>query len=96
MDCTKAVQPEGHSLIKADTLCFLCGGTDGLKMKCAHKGCCYFVDGKLTEATFHVTCARQAGFEVNTSEGAQGTVFYSKYSYAFGATRFTAQESHDL
>lgn len=79
VDCSQVVMTAGKTLIQASLFCFLCGQTGGLKVKCSREGCGYDVDGKRVDCAFHVTCARQAGLEVNAYEEHDGIMkFYGK------------------
>jgi len=72
----------GRSLINSHTECFLCGNNGGLKVKCSQENCAYIVDGKRTEAVFHVTCARMAGLEVNATEDGSKLNFFGEHCIA--------------
>jgi len=80
VDCSNVVLSNGRSLVQRGLRCSLCGQTGGLKLKCAHDDCCYLIDGERVDTLFHVTCARQAGLEVNAVEG-QHTRFYGKSNF---------------
>ena len=90
---------DGKGLVQRGTQCFLCGQKGGLKLKCSNEeGCVYCVDGKMPEAIFHVTCARQAGFEVNAEEIGNSLKFYGKpcsffIGYRFGVESWPASHS---
>jgi hypothetical protein len=79
VDCSYVVTVNGRGLIQAATPCFLCGNAGGLKVKCSHGGCAYLIGGKRTEATFHVTCAREAGLEVNAVDDGSNMKFYGMF-----------------
>lgn len=55
-------------MINPKWVCILCGQTSGLKMKCDRENCSCMIDGKREKLTMHVTCARQAGFEVRADD----------------------------
>ena len=76
VDCSQVVVASGRGLIQSSLQCFLCGQNGGLKVRCSHDGCAYVFDGQKVDTLFHVTCARQAGFEVNAMEGQNGSMTF--------------------
>lgn len=68
----------GKTLIAANVVCALCGNSGGLKLPCQHDGCQVSCAGEGVRTHFHVTCARQAGLEVNAVDTKEGTIFYGK------------------
>ena len=65
VDFSKIMMPN-EGLIVQKQRCILCGLRRGHKAKCYDPNC---------RTMFHVTCARQAGFEVNRSGGTDGKCY---------------------
>lgn len=63
VDLSNVIQSNGKAFILGNHRCGLCGMKSGLKVKCAF-GQCYAKGGRNKAHHFHVTCARQAGFQV--------------------------------
>lgn len=57
----------GRGFVKDKVRCGLCGLKNGLKTKCCEPSCRGFGERK-NPYHFHVTCARQAGYEVDHKE----------------------------
>jgi hypothetical protein len=55
-------------MINHKWVCILCGQNYGLKMKCDHTGCFCKIGGVDEKVVMHVTCARQAGLEVQVDD----------------------------
>jgi hypothetical protein len=76
VDMSNFVLSNGKGLVENRIPCYLCGQNVGMKVHCDQEGC------RMTEAhltSFHVTCARQAGFEVALREGEGDEIeFYGK------------------
>lgn len=69
VDLSNVIMSDGKSLVQNRVLCVLCGQRGGLKMKCDVEGCAFPSDnGGRDPFTMHVTCARQAGFEVRLDD----------------------------
>lgn len=65
VNLSDAIMTHGKGFILGMNRCELCGQKDGLKMKCSNSNCRQ--RGHRSKASHaHVTCARQAGFEVDT------------------------------
>ncbi|KAI2499535.1 PHD-like zinc-binding domain containing protein [Fragilaria crotonensis] len=65
VNLSDAIMTHGKGFILGMNRCELCGQKDGLKMKCSYSNCRQ--RGHRSKASHaHVTCARQAGFEVDT------------------------------
>lgn len=65
VNLSDAIMTHGKGFILGMNRCELCGQKDGLKMKCSYSNCRQ--RGNRSKASHaHVTCARQAGFEVDT------------------------------
>ena len=64
VDCTNVIMSNGRGHILGKSRCGLCGRKEGLKARCAEETCRARGE-KRYPYVFHVTCARQAGFEVN-------------------------------
>ncbi len=75
VNCSDVVMANGKGLILAQSRCFLCGQSDGLKIRCSDDCCARQRNSE--QSFYHVTCARQAGLEVNVS-GDDDLVFYSE------------------
>ena len=80
VDCSNVVMSNGKQLILSSIRCYLCGQAGGLKLRCNHDGCNASKKGN-EHAYFHVTCARQAGLEVNTVESGRKMHFYGMYGH---------------
>lgn len=80
VNCSDVIMADGKRLILANIRCFLCGQSTGLKIKC-DEDCCSRQNGN-AQKYYHVTCARQAGLEVNVS-GDDDLTFYSKTTMTF-------------
>ena len=73
MDLTNVVMGNGREFVNSNTVCHLCGQKGGLKLKCDHPGCHTDPsDPKSSQTYFHVTCARQAGLQVDVEEQSSG------------------------
>ncbi|GAX25359.1 protein Jade-1 [Fistulifera solaris] len=75
VNCSDVVMANGKGLILAQSRCFLCGQSDGLKIRCSDDCCSRQRNSE--QSFYHVTCARQAGLEVNVS-GDDDLIFYMK------------------
>ena len=73
VNCSDVVMANGKGLILAQTRCFLCGQSAGLKIRCDDDCCSRQKNSE--HQYYHVTCARQAGLEVNVS-GDDDLIFY--------------------
>jgi hypothetical protein len=63
VNLNNVIMTHGRGFILGTTPCQLCGNKGGMKVKCSHPACRQ--RGQKTKAVFaHVTCAKQAGFEV--------------------------------
>lgn len=80
VDLSNLALSNGKAFVHPNISCFLCGNAGGLKMKCNNEGCRVGGDNKSMHVAFHVTCARQAGLEVNsTDDRRRKTNFYRKF-----------------
>jgi len=61
-------------MVQNRIVCVMCGQGGGLKMRCDREGC-YANHDRKDPMSMHVTCARQAGFEVRLDDN-QELVFY--------------------
>ena len=86
VDCSNVVMANGKALVQANTECFLCGQTGGLKVKCAQEGCRLRAGDSKSTPQFHVTCAREAGLEVGYDDESDA-VFYVK-CYRHGSNEY--------
>ena len=77
VDCTNIVMAHGKSYVKENTKCVVCGLTTGLKTMCSDENCRARGEKK-SPNSFHPTCARQAGFEVQYDEE-RDPQFYGKW-----------------
>lgn len=59
---------QGRNMINHRRQCFLCGHHKGLKMFCDSDDCLCTINGQREKLVVHVTCARQAGFEVRVDD----------------------------
>jgi anaerobic selenocysteine-containing dehydrogenase len=71
LNCSNVVMANGRGYILEKSRCGLCGSKCGLKERCSDLSCRARGDPS-KPFQFHVTCARQAGFEVENEEN----VFY--------------------
>mmetsp|Transcript_10257 Transcript_10257/g.15658 ORF Transcript_10257/g.15658 Transcript_10257/m.15658 type:complete len:1785 (+) Transcript_10257:91-5445(+) len=68
---SNVIMSHGHGFVRELNVCELCGHKGGLKKRCQHSKCRQW--GQKNKPSFaHLTCARQAGFEVNTRETKNG------------------------
>jgi len=65
IECTYVVMANGKDHVSRQHRCILCGLHTGCKVDCCVQGC-IAPGGTRNPAKFHVTCARQAGFEVSS------------------------------
>ena len=64
VNVSNVVMSNGRGLVKAKQICHLCGLPNGLKAQCSDTNC--RANGeKRHPYRFHVTCAREAGYEVD-------------------------------
>ena len=64
VDLSNVIMTHGTGFIQEKSRCALCGKKFGLKLKCSGEGC--RARGERSRpAAFHLSCARQAGLEVN-------------------------------
>lgn len=75
VDCSQVILSNGRGLILNSIRCYLCGRTEGLKDKCDHD-CCRLMKKGDGHSYFHVSCARQAGLEVNTSNNEGRSMYF--------------------
>jgi len=68
VDCSAIIMANGQSHIDSKKACALCGRCDKVKVQCHHPGCVNPRYPKNGPFRFHLTCARQAGFEVSDAE----------------------------
>lgn len=78
-DFSNVVMSNGQGYIQGKVPCYLCGKTRGMKTRCSNVNC--RARGEKKQAYhFHVSCARQAGYEVNhDDESEEQEEFYRKY-----------------
>lgn len=80
IDLSQVVLSDGRGqMINREQLCFLCGQTGGIKMKCDQAGCCEYgvaAEGDGQPLVMHATCARQAGLEVRLDDSDDEVYFY--------------------
>lgn len=88
--CSDVIMGKGNSLINANTFCQLCGHAGGLKVRCNYDGCS---SRKVKSCEyFHVTCARQAGLEVNSTEvNGDAVLFVHCYQHCGNEYNFRAK-----
>jgi hypothetical protein len=79
VDLSDVIMSHGRGFVIPNVKCFLCGNSGGLKIKCDHEGCRVTDGDKMLPTSFHATCARQAGLEVNSEEIGRKTHFYGKF-----------------
>jgi hypothetical protein len=76
VDCSNVVLSHGKGYIHGKTRCGLCGSRGGLKARCLDIDCRARGERR-APYLFHVTCARQAGFEVwHDDHQDEGDEFY--------------------
>eukprot|EP00934_Nitzschia_sp_Nitz4_P000149 Nitzschia sp. Nitz4//scaffold25_size161228//71935//80159//NITZ4_002431-RA/size161228-augustus-gene-0.113-mRNA-1//1//CDS//3329544589//149//frame0 len=63
VDCSNVAMSNGRGYIRAHTKCGLCGMSSGMKARCADVNC-RARDERRQGYYFHISCARQAGYEV--------------------------------
>lgn len=72
VNLSNVIMSHGHGFVKEQNVCELCGHKRGMKKRCQHSGCRQW--GQANKPSHvHLTCGRQAGFEVNTREAKDGT-----------------------
>jgi len=76
VNCTRAVRSDGRLLEQEREPCLLCGHKDGLRLRCDHPECSAGSMKGFNQPVFHVTCAREAGLEVDVREEKGKDVFY--------------------
>ena len=67
VDFSMSILADGRGLVQNRVMCILCGQRGGLKMRCDREGCVLSTETR-EPTTMHVTCARQAGFEVRLDD----------------------------
>lgn len=77
VDMSNAIMSNGRGFILQKHRCNLCGLRGGHKIKCYTPRCRARCE-KSIAPHFHVSCARQAGLEVNHSDEYDGE-FYGKF-----------------
>jgi hypothetical protein len=75
---SNVVLADGRHFILDKYACFLCGQKGGLKVKCLNEGCSLSNGDSKQPTVMHVTCARQAGFEVAVDDSKDTILFHSK------------------
>jgi hypothetical protein len=75
VNLSDAIMTHGKGFILGMNRCELCGQKDGLKLKCSNPSCRQRGHRSKPSHT-HVTCARQAGFEVDTSTVGDDITFH--------------------
>lgn len=78
VDCSNVIMSNGRGHVLGKNRCGLCGRRGGLKARCCTEGCRGHGETR-SPYFFHVTCARQAGYEVNHSEDPE-LLFYGTSS----------------
>jgi hypothetical protein len=76
-DCSNVIMSNGRGHILGKNRCGLCGLKGGIKLRCLDESC----RGRGERRNpwfFHVTCARQAGLEVNHDDKVEEFPFYGK------------------
>lgn len=78
-DFSNVVMSNGQGYVQGKIPCYLCGKTRGMKSRCSHSNC--RARGEKKQAYyFHVSCARQAGYEVNHDDDPDDKEeFYGEY-----------------
>ena len=78
-DFSNVVMSNGQGYIQGKIPCCVCGKTRGMKRRCSHADC--RARGEKKQAYhFHISCARQAGYEVNHDDDSdEQEEFYGKY-----------------
>lgn len=74
VDCSQVVMANGCGYVNANKKCALCGLANGLKAQCADPNCRARGERK-TGYFVHVTCARQAGYEVQHEDDRESPFF---------------------
>ncbi len=77
VNCSNVVMSNGMGYIRAKNKCILCGLQTGLKAKCADANCRARGE-KRNPYWMHVTCGRQAGYEVQ-HEDDHDPPFYGEF-----------------
>lgn len=75
MNLSDAIMTHGKGFILGMNRCELCGQKEGLKLKCSNPTCRQRGHRSKPSHT-HVTCARQAGFEVDTTTVGDDITFH--------------------
>jgi hypothetical protein len=78
VDLSMVVLSNGKAFVHPTIKCFLCGNAGGLKNRCDHEGCKVKDGDKQVPVSFHVTCARQAGLEVQSEQVGRKTLHSGK------------------
>lgn len=71
INCSATAMSDGIRHVSHQFRCTLCGLYEGAKVDCCFEGC-VAPGGRKTPAKFHVTCARQAGLDVQIAEQCGG------------------------
>ena len=89
VNVSDVVMKNGKDTILPNIACILCGNKGGLKMRCSHPGGCKSsVCGKSRDTYMHVTCAKQAGFEVSENSSETGRVSFHIKCYRHSSNEF--------
>jgi hypothetical protein len=83
VDMSNVVLANGRNFILDKYPCYLCGQRGGLKVKCSSDGCCLSNGDSKQHTVMHVTCARQAGFEVVVDDSKDTILFHSKSLFLY-------------
>mmetsp|Transcript_18936 Transcript_18936/g.28565 ORF Transcript_18936/g.28565 Transcript_18936/m.28565 type:complete len:1541 (-) Transcript_18936:2566-7188(-) len=71
VNLSNVIMSHGHGFVKEQNVCELCGHKKGMKKRCQQARCRQW--GQANKPSYvHLTCGRQAGFEVNTREAKDG------------------------
>ncbi|CAJ1958890.1 unnamed protein product [Cylindrotheca closterium] len=86
-DFSNVVMSNGQGYIQGKIPCYLCGKSRGMKRRCSHVDC--RARGEKRQAYhFHVSCARQAGYEVNHDDDSNDQEEFYVRCYEHGGNEY--------
>ncbi|KAL3941919.1 MAG: hypothetical protein SGBAC_003811 [Bacillariaceae sp.] len=86
-DFSNVVMSNGQGYIQGKVPCYLCGKTRGMKTRCSSVNC--RARGEKKQAYhFHVSCARQAGYEVNHDDESEEQEEFYLRCYQHGGNEY--------
>mmetsp|Transcript_14888 Transcript_14888/g.36135 ORF Transcript_14888/g.36135 Transcript_14888/m.36135 type:complete len:2037 (+) Transcript_14888:2150-8260(+) len=89
-DFSNVVMSNGQGYIQGKIPCYLCGKSRGMKSRCSHANC--RARGEKRQAYhFHVSCARQAGYEVNHEDDSDEQEEFYVRCYEHGGNEYNVR-----